>query len=95
MRYATWKLDFTNPKYGTGPEPEIARQGGYAEGAFPSIDSVEAIILGYFEGDVENLEGWEFTEVTADEALAFVMELNDTAYFLDDGRIAFNNPPLN
>ena len=73
MKYATWILNFSDPDYGTGPEPSISMQGGSAEGSIPDGDVTEgAKILGYFTGEPTGLEAWSFSELTQDEALAFV-----------------------
>jgi len=89
MKYATWILNFSDPNYGTGPEPVIVSQGGTAEGSIPDGDVTEgAEILGYFTGEPTGLDAWGFTELTQDEALAFVTAIDDTAYVADDGRIA-------
>jgi len=88
MKYATWILNFSDPNYGTGPEPVIVSQGGTAEGSIPDGDVTEgAEILGYFTGEPTGLEAWSFTELTQDEALAFVTAIDNTAYVADDGRI--------
>ena len=88
MKYATWILDFTNPEYGTGPEQEIVNQNGTAEGAIANGDITDgAEILGYFTGEPTGLEAWNFTELTQEEALAFVTAIDSTAYVADDGKI--------
>ena len=88
MKYATWILDFTDPEYGTGPEQEIVNQGGTAEGGIANGDITQgAEILGYFTGEPIDLETWSFTELTQDEALAFVTAIDSTAYVADDGKI--------
>jgi hypothetical protein len=88
MKYATWILDFTNPKYGTGPEQEIVNQGGSAEGAIASGELTNgAEIIGYFTGEPIGLEAWSFTELTQDEALAFVAAIDSTAFVAEDGKI--------
>jgi len=88
MKYATWILNFSDPQYGTGPEPSIVLQGGTAEGSMPDGDVTDGgKILGYFTGEPTGLEAWSFTELTQDEALAFVTAIDDTAYVADDGRI--------
>ena len=88
MKYATWVLDFTNPKYGTGPEDSIIEQGGTAEGGMPNGNITKgAEILGYFTGEPIDLQAWNFTELTQDEALAFVTEIDSTAYVAEDGKI--------
>jgi len=88
MKYATWILNFTNPEYGTGPEATIVEQGGTAEGSYTDGDVTDgAEILGYFTGEPTDLEAWSFTELTQDEALAFVTAIDDTATVGEDGRI--------
>ena len=88
MKYATWTLNFTDPDYGTGPEPSIVLQGGTAEGSMPDGDVTEgAEILGYFTGEPTGLDAWSFTELTQEEALAFVTAIDDTATVSEDGRI--------
>lgn len=90
MNYATWKLDFTNPKYGTGPEDKITELGFGAEGAWAN-GQVEngATILGYVTEaqDESELTTWDFTNITQAEALAFCQAINPEAYLLPDGRI--------
>ena len=90
MNYATWKLDFTDPNYGTGPEDKIAELGFGAEGAWVA-GQVEngGTILGYTteEQDESELTAWEFTNITEAEALAFCQAINPEAYLLPDGRI--------
>jgi len=88
MKYATWKLNFTNPEYGTGPEPKIVTKGGTAEGAWVDGDITDGgTILGYFTGEAIDLAPWQFAEVTQEEALAFALALDSTAYLFEDGRI--------
>jgi len=54
----------------------------------PDGDVTEgAEILGYFTGNPTGLDAWSFTELTQDEALAFVTAIDNTAYVADDGRI--------
>ena len=90
MNYATWKLNFTDPNYGTGPEHRIAELGFGAEGSWAD-GSVEsgATILGYVTEPVDESELtiWEVKNITQAEALAFCQALNPEAYLLDDGRI--------
>jgi hypothetical protein len=88
MKYATWKLNFDDPNYGTGPEPRVVKNKGTCEGAFAEGDVTKgARILGYFTGEPTEVEAWEFTEITQQEALDFVLALDDTAYIAEDGRI--------
>jgi len=88
MKYATWILNFVNPEYGTGPEATIVEQGGTAEGSYTDGDVTDgAEILGYFTGAPTGLDAWSFTELTQDEALAFVTAIDDTATVGEDGRI--------
>jgi hypothetical protein len=90
MNYATWKLNFADPKYGTGPEDKIAELGFGAEGAWVA-GQVEngGTILGYVteEQDESELITWDFTNITEAEALAFCQGINPEAYLLPDGRI--------
>jgi hypothetical protein len=90
MNYATWKLNFADPKYGTGPEDKIAELGFGAEGAWVA-GQVEngGTILGYVTEaqDESELTTWEFTNITEAEALAFCQAINPEAYLLPDGRI--------
>jgi hypothetical protein len=90
MNYATWKLNFADPKYGTGPEERIADLGFRAEGAWVS-GQVEngGTILGYVteEQDETELTAWKFANITQAEALAFCQAINPEAYLLPDGRI--------
>ena len=88
MKYATWILDFTNPDYGTGPETSIVTQGGTVKAGMANGNTTEgAEILGYFTGEPADLETWSFTELTQEEALAFVTAIDSTAYVADDGKI--------
>jgi hypothetical protein len=90
VNYATWKLDFTNPNYGTGPEEKIGELGFGAEGAWLAGESVKGgTILGYVTEpqDETELTTWDFTNITEAEALAFCQAINPEAYLLPDGRI--------
>ena len=91
MNYATWKLNFTDPQYGTGPEDKIGELGFGAEGAWVS-GAVEdgGTILGYVTEAVDpaELTAWEFQNVSQEEALAFAQAIAPDAYLLEDGRIA-------
>jgi hypothetical protein len=91
MNYATWKLNFDNPDYGTGPEDKIAELGGQAEGAWVAGEVENGgFILGYVSEpqDESELESWSFANITEEEALAFAQAIDPEAYLLDDGRIA-------
>jgi len=97
MNYATWKLNFSNPKYGTGPEDTIAELGANAEGAWVSGQAEDGgTILGYVSGvvDATALATWSFAFVTEAEALAFCQAINPEAYLLEDGRITAPMPEL-
>jgi hypothetical protein len=90
MNYATWKLNFTNPNYGTGPEAKIAELGFGAEGDWVAgVIENGGTILGYVTEpqDETKLTAWEFTNITEAEALAFCQAINPEAYLLPDGRI--------
>jgi malate synthase len=90
MNYATWKLNFTNPEYGTGPEDKIAELGYGAEGAWVAGQAENGgTILGYVTEpqDESQLTAWNFTNITEAEALAFCSAINSNAYLLPDGTI--------
>jgi hypothetical protein len=90
MNYATWKLNFDDPMYGTGPEDKIAGLGFAAEGGWADgLVENGATILGYVTEpqDESELLAWEFTNITQAEALAFCQAINPNAYLLPDGKI--------
>jgi hypothetical protein len=90
MNYATWKLNFTNAEYGTGPEDKIADLGFGAEGAWVAGEVENGgTILGYLTEAVDESEltAWEVTNITEAEALEFCLAINPEAYLLPDGRI--------
>jgi len=90
VNYATWKLNFTDPNYGTGPEDKIAELGLGAEGAWVAgqIEN-EGTILGYVTEPVDEsqLTTWQVTNISQADALDFCLDLNPAAYLLPDGRI--------
>jgi len=90
MNYATWKLNFTNPEYGTGPESKVAELGFGAEGAWVA-GQVEngGKILGYITEpqDETKLTAWQFKNISQLEALEFCLAINPDAYLLPDGKI--------
>jgi hypothetical protein len=90
MNYATWKLNFKNPSYGTGPEDKIAKLGFWAEGAWLQGEASGGIILGYVSEplDETKLTTWELTNITEAEALAFCLSINPEAFLTEDGKIA-------
>ncbi len=90
MNYATWKLNFTNPEYGTGPEDKIAELGYGAKGGWVAGQAENnGTILGYLTEaqDESELMAWQFTNITEAEALAFCLAINPNAYLLPDGTI--------
>jgi hypothetical protein len=90
MNYATWKLNFTDPNYGTGPEDKIAELGYGAEGAWVSgLVQDGGVILGYVTEPLNETEltTWEVTNITQAEALAFCLAINPESYLLPDGKI--------
>ena len=88
MKYAIWKLNFTNPEYGTGPEDSITLQGGTAEGSYANGDVTQgAEILGYYTGTPTALSAWSFKKLTQAKALEFVEAIDPEAYLAEDGRI--------
>jgi hypothetical protein len=90
MNYATWKLNLTDPKYGTGPEDKIAELGFGAEGAWVN-GQVEngGTILGYIteRQDESKLTAWNFKNISQLEALEFCKGINPEAYLLENGKI--------
>jgi hypothetical protein len=89
VNYATWKLNFTDPKYGTGPEDKIAELGFGAEGGWVDGQAENGgTILGYVTEllDETELTTWEVKNITEAEALAFCKAINPQAYLLPDGR---------
>ena len=90
MNYATWKLNFADPMYGTGPEDRIAELGFAAEGAWVAGQVEDGgFILGYVTGEPaeQDLTTWEFNYISAEDALEFCQAINPEAYVLEDGRI--------
>lgn len=96
MRYLTWCLNWDDPKYGTGPEGEIAKQGGHAEASmWASPNSNHGTILGYLTSgdvDVSTLTAWQVAEITQAEALSFAQAIDQAAYLMDDGIITLPAP---
>ena len=90
MNYATWKLNFTNPDYGTGPEDRIIELGFGAEGAWANGEVQDgATIMGYVTEpqDESQLTLWDFQNITEQEALDFCLALNSEAFLLPDGKV--------
>jgi hypothetical protein len=90
VNYATWKLNFANPNYGTGPEDKIAELGFSAEGAWVAGEIENGgTVLGYVTEPVDEsqLTAWEVTNITEAEALEFCLAINPEAYLLPNGRI--------
>ena len=90
MNYATWKLNFDNTDYGTGPEDAIVATGNTAEGAWNSGEITDGgTILGYVSAPVDEsaLSEWDVENVSEAEALAFCQAINPDAYLAEDGRI--------
>jgi hypothetical protein len=96
MNYATWKLNFADPNYGTGPEDKIVELGFSAEGAWVAgqVENGDTI-LGYVTEpqDEAELTAWDFTNITEAEALAFCQAIDPEAYLLPDGRIGTPEEP--
>jgi hypothetical protein len=90
MNYATWKLNFTDPNHGTGPEEKIVELGFGAEGAWADGEVQDgATIMGYVTEaqDESELALWDFQNITEQEALDFCLAINPEAYLLPDGKI--------
>ena len=97
MNYATWKLNFTDPDYGTGPEDRIAELGLGAEGAWVSGQAENGgTILGYVTNPVDEsqLTPWQVTNISQLDALEFCLAIDPAAYLLPDGRITAPIEPL-
>jgi len=99
MNYATWKLNFTDPDHGTGPEEKIAELGFQAEGAWLAGEIANnGTILGYVTEaqDESELTAWDFTNISQSQALDFCLQLNAQAYLLPDGKITapFEDPRI-
>jgi hypothetical protein len=95
MNYATWKLNFTDPNYGTGPEDAIADLGLRAEGAWVAGEiENNGTVLGYVTEPVDEsqLTTWEVTNLTQAQALEFCLAIKPEAYLLPDGRITAPEP---
>jgi len=90
VKYATWKLNFLDPEYGTGPEEIIVSQGIEVSGAW-AIGSIteDGKILGYLsaEPDLEELTDWDFQIISQAEALALAQTVNPDAEVMADGTI--------
>ena len=90
MNYATWKLNFDEPEYGTGPEAAIEALGVAVEASWSDGEPQNGgVILGYLDQPVDELllAPWELTNITQEEALDFCQALNENANVLPDGRI--------
>ncbi len=90
MNYAIWKLDFSDPNRGTGPEEKIAELGFGAEGAWTNGEIQDgATIMGYVTEpqDESELTLWDFQNISEAQALDFCLAIDSDAYLLPDGRI--------
>lgn len=76
--FATWKLDWTDPNYGTGPEEAIVALGGEAQGIIAYPDVVGGTILGKINKltDFSTLSLWQVTAITDNQALEFAIAKN-------------------
>lgn len=91
MKYATWKVYFpVNSNEGYTPEIIIRERGGTAEGAVET----NGLIVGYISNnaDLTNLEQYEATKITQQEALDLAIQFNPACYMGDDGKINFPKP---
>jgi hypothetical protein len=97
MRYLTWELTWPGyHRYGFGPEPVVAENGGRLEASQWVNPTVEAgTILGYLDGDMDLglIGAWNATELAQADALAFAAAIDPNAYVGDDGRIATTTEP--
>jgi len=96
VRYLTWKLTWPgDARYGFGPEPVVAENGGRLEASSWVNPIVETgTILGYLTGDIDLalLADWDVVELTQAEALTFAQALNAEALLTDDGHIGAPMP---
>ena len=86
MIYCKWRL--SDGLTGTGPEPVIFERGGQLEaGAYVDVAGYR---IGYLieTADLSNLTGYDFSEVTENEALIFCQQFYDDAIVLPDGKIS-------
>jgi hypothetical protein len=91
MRYATWKLHWQpDERYGTGPEAQI---GGAAGIVYTGPDPTD-MIVGYIysDHDLSGLEDWDVHEITGEQALAMVQDVEPEATLDGEGRIIFPDP---
>lgn len=89
MKFATWKLDFSNSNYGTGPEEKLLDLGISAEACLADGEVGNgATVMGYVsnEADEALLSLWSFKNISQDQALNFAQSIDANAIFVD-GRI--------
>jgi hypothetical protein len=94
LNFATWKLNFSNPDYGTGPEQKLFQLGFSAEPSWSNGDVAHgATILGYVSGiaDESQLTDWEFCNISQEQALEFVQSINPDALIVN-GRVTIQEP---
>lgn len=91
LKYFIWKLDFTDPNHGTGPQSAAKEQGAeLLASQFANPDVYTGPILGYLlSGDIKpgSLDQWQVQELTQAEALAFAQAIAPDAYLMEDGII--------
>jgi hypothetical protein len=91
MNYATWKLNFSDPEYGTGPEYKVIEMGFVVEPVLIDGSAEDGgTIIGYASAKLDEieLEAWQFQNITAEEALDFCQVVNENAYLTEEGRLA-------
>lgn len=88
MKYAIWKVSFTNGQNnGTTPDSIIRERGGQAQGMFEH--GLHTIVGMYSEdADVSSLEEWFFQTITAEEALEIAKSHNENCVVNSDGSIS-------
>jgi hypothetical protein len=95
MNYASWIIDFSDPKYGIGPEEELANHGIGASGFFSSGPlSLGGLVIGYLTQDADEAKfsRWRLKNLTSEQALNLAQQVNSEAYLDSEGQITF--PPL-
>lgn len=92
MRYFKWKIDWSDPNYGTDPTGPVNDKGSRLESCFSGSDNW---IYGYLvegEPNILDFELWYLTEITSVEMLEVAIEIDNLAN-IQNGKIIF--PSMN
>lgn len=90
MNFVTWKLDFSDANYGTGPEEKAALHGVVLSGLISDGEiHTGGRILGSIDGelDLQEFAQWSLQHLTAEEANAFVQEVSPGSHLSENGSI--------